>query len=155
LDKARSTRGRDIEPQLVGASLAERYPGFKIPYFAVDDADVQTTPAIRVEKVSYRVAAGDGKQVLPRCAEDARSGLHPVLLVRMKYRERAQWRAENEGIADSISILGIEHFLAQNIVALSTDRHQDNFMTLQSIIEEYNRRLEAVEADMSLKIEVH
>ena len=40
-------------------------------------------------------------------------------------------------------------------IELSTERSEDFFKTLQAIIEEYNRRLEAVETDMSLKIEIH
>jgi hypothetical protein len=91
---------------------------------------------------------------MPRCKDNLESGVHPVLLVPRKHMANARLRADDEGIGERTSILAIEDFITQNIIELSTERHEDFFKTLQAIINEYNKRLEEVETDMSLKIEI-
>ena len=68
--------------------------------------------------------------------------------------ENSRVRADVAGIRHRVSILAIEDFITQNIIEMSTCEKQDFFFTLRSIIDVYNRRLEEVETDMSLKIEL-
>ncbi len=81
-------------------------------------------------------------------------GVHPVLLVPKRYVEKAKVYAEIAGIQNRATILAIEDFITQNIIEMSTQQQQDFFSTLKAIIDEYNRRLEEVETDMSLKIDL-
>jgi hypothetical protein len=77
-----------------------------------------------------------------------------VLLLPKCYVGKAQVYAELANIQNRISILAIEDFLTQNIIEISTERQEDFFSTLRSIVDEYNERLQQVETDMSLKIEL-
>jgi hypothetical protein len=80
--------------------------------------------------------------------------LHPVLLVPRQQVEKARHIAEDRAIADRITIIAIEDFIALNIIELSTGEQQQFVSTLKDILQRYNRRLEAVETDLSLKIEI-
>jgi uncharacterized protein DUF4928 len=157
LDKAQGRSGGKVEQHLIGAKLKERHPKVNVPNYPGHAADLQTkrTGDFPIDKVSYHVTATDGKEAIPRCKDNIESGIHPVLLVPRKSLANAHVRAEVEGIAGRVSILGIEDFITQNVIELSTERQEDFFTTLQAIITEYNRRLEEVETDMSLKIELH
>lgn len=156
LSKTRGSSRDTVQHCLVGATLEARHPNLEVPNFPGHAADVQTKRSgdFPLETVSYHVTATDGKEAIPRCKDNVETGVHPVLLVPRQHLARASWRAENEGIANRISILAIEDFITQNIIEMSTETGEDFFTTLRTIVSEYNRRLEEVETDLSLKIEV-
>jgi len=156
LEKAQGKSGGKVEQHLVGAKLKERHPKVAVPNHPGHAGDLQTKRSgdFPLEFVSYHVTATDGKEAIPRCKDNLESGVHPVLLVPRRHLEKARIRAEVAGVAERTSILAIEDFITQNIIELSTERKEDFFTTLRTIIAEYNRRLEEVETDMSLKIEI-
>lgn len=145
-----------VEFHLVGATLQQRHPGIVIPNNPGHAADAQTGRSgdFPLRDVSYHVTATDGKEATERCKQNIGAGVHPVLLVPRRYVESARVRADVAGILDRVSILAIEDFITQNVIEMSTNQQQDFFSTLKAIIDEYNRRLEEVETDMSLKIEL-
>lgn len=145
-----------VERHLIGATLQQRHPGIAIPNNPGHTADAQTGRSgdFPLKHISYHVTATDGKEAIERCTQNIETGVHPVLLVPRRYLEKAKIRADVGGILPRVSILAIEDFIAQNIIEMSTSQQQDFFSTLKAIIDEYNRRLEQVETDMSLKIEL-
>ena len=148
--------GGAVERHLIGATLQQRHPEIIIPNNPGHAADAQTRRSgdFPLHNVSYHVTATDGKQAVDRCKENVETGVHPILLVPKRYAEKASLYAEIVGIQDRVSILAIEDFITQNIIEMSTNQRQDFFSTLKAIVDEYNRRLEEVETDMSLKIEL-
>jgi hypothetical protein len=145
-----------VERHLVGATLQQRHPEIEIPNNPGHAADAQTKRSgdFPLYSISYHVTATDGKEAVIRCKENVETGVHPILLVPKRYAEKAHVYAEIADIQDRVSILAIEDFITQNIIEMSTQQQQDFFSTLKAIIDEYNRRLEEVETDMSLKIEL-
>jgi len=145
-----------IEQQLVGATLQRRHPNIKVPNHPGHAADLQThrTGDFTLRNVSYHVTATDGKEAVQRCKQNLDAGVHPVLLVPRQFLVKANIHAENAGIQKRLSVLALEDFITQNIIELSTNEQADFFAILKAIVEEYNRRLEEVETDMSLKIEL-
>jgi hypothetical protein len=145
-----------VERHLVGATLQQRHPDITIPNNPGHAGDAQTGRSgdFPLKDVSYHVTATDGKEATERCKQNIESGVHPVLLVPRRYLEKARARADVVGIEHRVSILAIEDFITQNIIEMSTHQERDFFSTLKAIIDEYNRRLEEVETDMSLKIEL-
>jgi len=156
LDKARGRSGGVVEQHLVGAKLQKRHPGRTVLNQPSHAGDRQTGRSgdFPLESVSYHVTATDAKEAVQRCADNVQSGTYPVLLVPKEFLERARVRAELAGIADRVTILSIEDFITQNVIEISTEQKADFFSVLREIIDEYNRRLEEVETDMSLKIEL-
>ena len=49
----------------------------------------------------------------------------------------------------------IESFVALNIIELATEENKDFFQVLEEVNEIYDRRLNAVETDLSMQIEIH
>jgi hypothetical protein len=145
-----------VERHLVGATLQQRHPGIVVPNNPGHAGDAQTGRSgdFPLKDVSYHVTATDGKEATERCKQNIGAGVHPVLLVPRRYLENARVRADVAGIQDRVSILAIEDFITQNIIEMSTSQQKDFFSTLKAIIDEYNRRLEEVETDMSLRIEL-
>jgi hypothetical protein len=156
LNKAEGRSGGIVEQHLIGAKLQQRHKSIRVPNHPSHAADAQTKRSgdFSIGNISYHVTATDGKAAIERCEENLGAGLRPVLLLPRRFLDRARFRAEEVGIQDRITIWSIEDFVTQNIVEISLDRQEDFFAVLKTIIEEYNRRLEEVETDLSLKIEL-
>lgn len=155
LGQAEGRSGGIVEQHLVGAKLAKRYPETPIPNHPAHAADAQTQRKgdFEVFRTIYHVTGSPTPGVIEKCIANLRAGLHPVLLVPEKTKQRAHVYAEDEIEAASITIVSIEDFVALNIIEMTT-REQDFFGVLQDIVATYNQRLTEVETDLSLQIEM-
>jgi hypothetical protein len=156
LEEAKGRSGGKVEQHLVDAKLEHRHPDIEIPNFPGHAADASTARAgdFRVGDTCYHVTATPGLALLKKAASNLESGLHPVLLVPRDQVSKARHLAEEQEIESRTTIIAIEDFLALNIIEMSAGQQQSFVTTLRTIIEKYNRRLEEVETDMSLKIEL-
>ena len=156
LNKASGRSVEKVQQLLIGATLARRYPDRDIADFCGQATNLQPEMdgGLALGTVTYHVAGKACKEVIARCKEDLGTGVLPVILVPHEQVAIAMWRAESDGVSNQVSIFAIEEFITQNIIELSTDSGEDLFTALQRIVSEYNRRLQEVETDMSLKIEI-
>lgn len=156
LDEAKGKSGGKVEQHLVGAKLEKRHPSIPIPNHPGHAGDVQTGRSgdFIIGTTCFHVTAAPTSAVVSKCAANIQRGLHPVLLVPREQVSKSRHLAEDKNIANDVTIIAIEDFLAANIIELSEGKQSEFLPTLQGIIAAYNRRLEEVETDMSLKIEV-
>lgn len=154
--EAKGRSGGKVEQHLVGAKLERRHPDIEIPNNPGNAGDAQTGRAADfvVGTTAYHVTAAPGSAVLQKCKANLQAGLHPVLLVPGNQVDKARHIAEDQGIRSRTSIFAIEDFIGVNIVELSKGENRQFASELRSIIAAYNRRLEEVETDLSLKIEI-
>jgi hypothetical protein len=156
LEEAKGRSGGKVEQHLVGAKLERVHANIAIPNNPSHAGDAQTgRPGdFIVGSTAYHVTASPGSAVVEKCAKNLASGLHPFLLVPRDQADKARHLAEDQGIADRVSIGAIEDFIEANIIELADGRQENFVMILRSILDAYNCRLEAVETDLSLKIEI-
>ena len=157
VENAKGRSGGIVEQQFVGAKLVRRFQGVDIPNHPAHAADRQTDRAgdFRVSNMVYHVTAAPSRNVLLKCAENLRAGLHPILLIPREQENKVRYLAQDEGIDQELTIISIESFIALNIIEMATDENKDFFSVLKEIVEIYNARLSDVETDLSLRIEVH
>ncbi len=153
---AKDRSGGKVEQHLVGAKLQTRHPEADVPNHAGHAGDAQTGRAgdFILGSTVYHVTASPSSDVLRKCGQNLQSNLRPFLLVPREQAEKARHLAEDQGIDKRVMIQAIEDFIGGNIVEMSTGDQQRFLGTLKRIVKEYNRRLESVESDMLLKIEV-
>lgn len=156
MENAKGRSGGVVEQHLVGAKLARRFKGMDIPNYPAHAADRQTERAgdFAISQLVYHVTAVPSRGVLQKCAKNISAGLHPILLIPREQNAKAQILAQDEGIHGDLDIISIEDFVALNIIELATEENKDFFSVLKEIVELYNKRLSAVETDLSLQIEV-
>lgn len=156
LEQAKDRSGGKVEQHLVGAKLATRHPDVDVPNHPGHAGDVQTGRAgdFNIGTTCYHVTASPGGDVIRKCGENLREGLHPLLLVPREQVERARIIADDHGIGERLTIVAIEDFIALNIIEMSVGDQRQFIEKLRAIVESYNQRLEAVETDLSLKIEL-
>lgn len=156
LEEAKGKSGGVVEQHLIGAKLEKRHSDVEVANFPSHAADVQTGRSgdFTIGNTVYHVTATPGPSVIQKCSENIKSGMHPVLLVPSVSVVKAISFAEYEGIEKYLSVIAIEDFVAFNIIEMATGNQAKFFEILQEIIKVYNERLEKVETDMSLKIEI-
>jgi len=156
LEEAKSKSGGVVEQHLVGAKLQKRHTDVQISNFPGHAADVQTGRSgdFTVGDTVYHVTATPTPNVVQKCGENIKSGLHPVLLVPGDLVSKAKSFAEFAGLEKRLSVIAIEDFVALNIIEMAIGNQAKFLEILREIIAIYNERLEEVETDMSLKIEI-
>lgn len=156
IENAKGRSGGIVEQHLVGAKLARRFKGISIPNHPAHAGDRQTERVgdFAISKLVYHVTAAPSRNVLQKCAGNTREGLHPVLLIPREQESKAQILAQDEGVAEELTIISLEDFVALNIIEVATEENKDFFSVLNEIVEIYNQRLAEVETDLSLQIEV-
>lgn len=156
VENAKGRSGGIVEQQLVGAKLARRFQSIDIPNHPAHAADRQTERMgdFAISNLVYHVTAAPSRNVLKKCADNLKAGLHPVLLIPREQENKVRVLAQDEGIDQQLTIISIESFIALNIIEVATDENKDFFSVLKEIVEIYNNRLSAVETDLSLQIEV-
>ena len=156
VENAKGRSGGIVEQQLVGAKLARRFQGVDIPNHPAHAADRQTERLgdFTISNLVYHVTAAPSRNVLQKCADNLKAGLHPILLIPREQENKVRVLAQDEGIDQQLTIISIESFIALNIIEMATDENRDFFSILKEIVEIYNARLSEVETDLSLQIEV-
>ncbi len=156
VENAKGRSSGIVEQQLVGAKLARRFQDVDIPNHPAHAADKQTERMgdFAISNLVYHVTAAPSRNVLQKCADNLKTGLHPILLIPREQENKARVLAQDEGIDQQLTILSIESFIGMNIIELATDENKDFFSVLKEIVEIYNTRLSEVETDLSLQIEV-
>lgn len=156
VENAKDRSGGVVEQHLVGAKLERRFKEIDIANFPAHAADRQTDRGgdFNISNLVYHVTATPSRNVLQKCVSNIKSGLHPILLIPRSQENKIRVLSQDEGIDKELSIISIEDFIAMNIIELATEENKDFFTVLKEIVQIYNKRLEEVETDLSLRIEV-
>lgn len=156
LAESKGRSGGKVEQHLVGAKLEQRHPDLEVPNHPGHAADVQTGRSgdFTIGSTCFHVTASPGSDVIRKCAANLGAGLHPFLLIPRDQLEKARHLAEDQHVDSRLTIVAIEDFIAVNIIELSNGDQPRFAELLKLIVEKYNRRLEEVETDMSLRIEI-
>ncbi len=153
---AAGSKGGAVAQHLVGAKLAVRYPDLEIENFSYTTADRQLgRPGdFVVGDTAFHVTVAPMPPVLNKCEENIRNGYRPMLLVLDTRLQAARQMAEAIEVQDRVGILAIESFVGQNLEELGGFGKGGLAEGFKTLLEQYNRRVEAVEADRSLLIRV-
>jgi len=140
----------------VGATLQRRFKGRLISNQLTPAFTFQTEQVLnyKISNIVFYIDLLPSKNVLQKCGDNLKAGLHPILLIPSEQETKARVLAQVEGIDQDVTITSIENFIAMNIIELAMDENKDFFTVLKEIVEIYNSRLSAVETDLSLQIEV-
>lgn len=153
---AAGSKGGAVAQHLVGAKLAVRYPDLEVENFSYTTADKQLgRPGdFVVGDTAFHVTVAPMPPVLNKCEENIRNGYRPMLLVLDTRLQAARQMAEAIEVQDRVGILAIESFVGQNLEELGGFGKGGLAEGFKTLLEQYNRRVEAVEADRSLLIRV-
>lgn len=141
---------------LVGAKLQLRFPDEEIGLDQANAADLQTDREgdFQVGTTAFHVTVAPMEKLIHRCNENKKEGYRPVILTLERKVQAAKQMADNAGIAEDIAVQSAEIFIGTNIEEIAIYDGDKIREGVANLILAYNKRIEAVEVDKSLKIEV-
>ena len=145
-----------VAQHLVGAKLQLRFPGATIPNYSVTTADApsQRRGDYELGNAVFHVTIAPGEAVIRKCRSDLRANYRPVLLVTESSVAAASQMADNVGLGRKLWIASIESFVGQNVEEIAEFDGQRSESELRALLELYNRRVQEVERDTSLMIDI-
>jgi len=154
---ARETeREGQVSLYLVGAKLQLRFPDIKIRNSSFSTADMQRGEPgdFKVGNVAFHITVAPMSGVYEKCKRNIQEGLRVYLLVPHERLAGAWDLAESHGIQRKMVVQSIESFVSQNLDELSVFSDDRLISGFRRLIETYNERVNAVENDKSLLIDV-
>ena len=149
-----STVAGALLQHLVGAKLACAIHPVPLEHHSSSTADAHTARKgdFEVGDTVVHVTTSPSEAVITRCRTNLDEGLRPVLVTVSSKTQVAVGLAENASVADRIDIFDIEQFVALNLYEWRRFEVADRHQTARRLISEYNRIVDEVETDPSLKI---
>ncbi|GAB3176774.1 DUF4928 family protein [Telluribacter humicola] len=144
-----------IAQHLVGAKLQLRFPNINVSNESASTADMQTQRPgdFLIGHTAFHITVAPMPAVYEKCKHNISQGLKPFLLVPdnklIGTRQNAEQVSEQQ-----IAVESIESFVSENIDEIS-DFNKDNLTnSFKKLITIYNHRVDEVETDKSLMIEL-
>lgn len=144
-----------IAQHLVGAKLQLRFPDIKVSNESASTADMQTQRPgdFLIGHTAFHVTVAPMPAVFEKCKHNISQGYKPFLLVPdsklVGTRQLAEQVSEQQ-----IAVESVESFVSQNINEISKFNKDNLTNSFKELIEIYNRRVDEVETDKSLMIEL-
>lgn len=149
--------GKDgpVAQYLVGAKLQIRFPDLDIENKSYSTADDQLGRQgdFYIGDTAFHVTVAPMPPVFEKCKRNIESGYRTYLLVPDAMLAGAR---QNAGLVlpDKIAVESIESFVSQNIEELSQFTKPGLLTGLRRLLEVYNQRVDAIEIDKSMMIEI-
>jgi hypothetical protein len=152
---AQEAKEGPVAQHLVGAKLQLRFPKIHVSNQSYSTADVQTgRPGdFIIADTVFHVTVAPLPGVYDKCRANLRQGLRPYLLVPNRVAVGAKQNADAVA-PGNITVAPIESFVSQNIEELSSFSKGGLVEGFRALLTLYNERVDAVEFDKSLLIEL-
>lgn len=141
---------------LVGAKLELAMPEITINHngCSVADAVSDRSGDFVIDDTIIHITTSPGEAVIRKCQRNLDVGTKPLILTLAEGVIVAKVLASNAGLTGRIDIMDAEQFLAANLHELSLFKTSARLMTLEKLIDSYNRIVAENETDPSLRIEI-
>lgn len=144
-----------VAQHLVGAKLQLRFPNLEITNEHVSSSDESTNRKgdFMVQTTVFHITVAPGDKVIEKCRSNISEGYGVYLLVPAERLGliHAQVQDTFEG---KVQLISIENFISQNIDEIGEFKDKEITKGLINLLQLYNHRVDAVERDKSLMIEI-
>jgi len=144
-----------VAQHLVGAKLQLRFPEVKVSNESASTADKPTNRSgdFAIGNTVFHVTVSPMEGVYKKCQENLEDGLKPYLIVPDEILVGTRQYADRH-CKGQIAVGSLESFISQNIEEISVFAADKLKHSLVSLVKIYNERVNAVEVDKSLMIEL-
>lgn len=144
-----------VAQYLVGAKLQLRFPDVEVrneSYSAADDPSGQPGDFV-VSDTIFHVTVAPTPGHFDKCRRNLDEGRRAFLLVPDSVLEGTRQNADLTAL-DRIAVESIESFVGQNVEELACFKQNRIIRGLRALLEAYNARVDAVEIDKSMLVEI-
>ena len=144
-----------VAQHLVGAKLQLRFPNVEVSNESASTADKPTNRSgdFTIGNTVFHITVSPMDGVYQKCIENLRDGLKVYLIVPDGKLAAARQLAE-QYCNGQIAVESLESFVSQNIEEMSVFASDNLKLSITKLVNIYNKRVNAVEVDKSLIIEL-
>lgn len=144
-----------VAQYLVGAKLALRFPDLDVRNDCYSTSDVQSGHPgdFLLRNVVFHVTIAPNAGHYAKCQDNARQGYRVYLLVPERILLGTRQNLD-EPLARRVDVRSIESFVSQNIDELTIESAEGPVSGFKRLLKTYNERVDAVESDKSLLIDI-
>jgi hypothetical protein len=148
-------KASSVAQYLVGAKLQLRFPEIKVENELASAADLPSGRFgdFEIGDAVFHVTISPGVNVAEKCHKNLSVGKRAVLLVPETALLSARDYVQNVA-RDRVFVVSVETFVAGNLKELSVFRRSELVSGFRRLLELYNERIDAVESDKSLMIDI-
>lgn len=145
-----------VAQHLVGAKLQLRFPEIVVSNFGHTTADSVSGRSgdFQVNDAVFHVTVAPSPALRSKLNENLRDSYHPVVIVPLSRVSAFLEDLDSWDIADRVSTYPLEYFLAQNIDEIGEFSRHKSTGVLRQLFDVYNERIEAVETDRSIMVDI-
>lgn len=159
LEAARTQGGNNagaVAQHLVGAKLAMRFPDEAVSNHGYTTADVQTSRPgdFSIGDTAIHVTMSPIEALFTKCSQNLADGYRPIVLVPENRLVAGRQIAETTGVGSRVSVQAIEDYVGNNVEEIGGLSESGVRAELKKLLETYNTRVDAVESDPSLLIDI-
>ncbi len=139
---------------LVGAKLTIALPDAEVSHkcFSSADASTQAKGDFLIGDTAIHVTVAPAEALARKCQQNLEEGLRPLVVTTESGVGGIIALAQNADIANRIDVLEIGQFLTINVYEWIGFQNQNRSISLERLIEAYNKIIEQCETDPSLRI---
>jgi hypothetical protein len=144
-----------VAQHLVGAKLQLRFPELKISNERVSASDEVTNRKgdFMMQSTVFHVTVAPGEKVLEKCRMNVLDGYRVYLIVPSERLGMIQSQVQDT-FDGKVQLVSIENFVSQNVDEIGEFGDKRITQELINLLNLYNQRVDAVELDKSLMIEI-
>ncbi|MFN8304735.1 MAG: DUF4928 family protein [Saprospiraceae bacterium] len=144
-----------VAQHLVGAKLQLRFPEFEITNEHVSSSDESTNRKgdFMVQSTIFHVTVAPGDKVIEKCRSNVNEGYRVYLLVPAERLGMIHSQVQDT-FDGKVQLVSIENFISQNVDEIGEFGDKGITRGLVDLLQLYNQRVDAVERDKSLMIEI-
>ena len=159
-DRQRERRGvmvaGAVMHHLVGAKLELALPGIHLEHkgFSVANAPGGRKGDFLIGDTAIHVTTAPLEALIRKCSDNLTENLRPLVVTTESGVGGVVALAKNADLADRIDIFEVEQFVTANIYKSSWFKNSQHTVIIRELLNTYNRIVEQVETDPSLRIKV-
>jgi hypothetical protein len=144
-----------IMQHLVGAKLEGSFGSKLVHHSASTKDEGQSRPGdFDLGDLAFHVSTAPGEALIRKCQSNLAAGQRPVIITAGRGVGLAAGLAENATIADRLDVFDVEQWLAADVLERGGDTANGRVAALGALLDRYNRIVDTVETDPSLRIEL-
>jgi hypothetical protein len=154
-DNPGTTYAGTVLQHLVGAKLDLILPeGKRVEHHGANVADSMTARAgdFVLDGIAVHVTTAPSEGLIQKCRANIESGIRPIIVTIAESRPGVESIAKGYDIDSRIEIIEVEQFIAINILERSNFIENEQRNEIIKLLNCYNKIIEQVETDPSLKI---
>jgi len=149
-------QGGAVSQHLVGAKLALRFPEIEVENQSYTTADRQLGRKgdFKIQDTIFHVTVAPNEALMTKMKGNLAENYRAVLITSLDNYAASCQIARLAGILSRIDIYSVDAFVAQNIDELASFNRTSFLRTFSKLLNIYNKRVDAIESEKSLLIEI-